>query len=359
MANTPINAMTATFGSGDQTAIKMNVADAGPSNNSSKLIDLQLGSVTKFKVSKRGEVTATNYTGSFSGSTFIKDQSSAAGTKYLLFSNGSGQRTVGYDTSLNYNASSNTLTTAGSINAGGDIDSTNVSPLLLSSPTTIGFGSAATTIQIGSLSVGSYTRFNSKQVRGNFTGSFTGSISGAYANFTKISGSNGKITGTFTANSFTGSISGSRAYFTNIRTGTLTANSFTGSISGSRANFTKISGSNGKITGTFTANSFTGSISGGYASFIKISGSNGLLTGTFTANSLTGSISGSRANFTKISGSSGRIENNLIIKGSLQLHNAITGSNNMFISGAGSPIAGYVGIMIGGVKYKMPLYPWT
>ena len=31
----------------------------------------------------------------------------------------------------------------------------------------------------------------------------------------------------------------------------------------------------------------------------------------------------------------------------------------MFISGAGSPIAGYVGIMIGGVKYKMPLYPWT
>jgi len=134
MANTPINAMTATFGSGDQTAIKMNVADAGPSNNSSKLIDLQLGSVTKFKVSKRGEVTATNYTGSFSGSTFIKDQSSAAGTKYLLFSNGSGQRTVGYDTSLNYDASSNTLTTAGSINAGGDIDSTNVSPLLLSSP---------------------------------------------------------------------------------------------------------------------------------------------------------------------------------------------------------------------------------
>jgi hypothetical protein len=317
--------MTATFGSGDQTAIKMNVADAGPSNNSSKLIDLQLGSVTKFKVSKRGEVTATNYTGSFSGSTFIKDQSSDAGTKYLLFSNGSGQRTVGYDTSLNYDASSNTLTTAGSINAGGDIDSTNVSPLLLSSPTTIGFGSAATTIQIGSLSVGSYTRFNSKQV----TGSFTGSISGAYANFTKISGSNGKITGRFTANSFTGSISGSRAYFTNIRTGTLTANSFTGSISGSRANFTKISGSNGLLTGTFTANSFTGSISGGYASFTKISGSNG------------------------------RIENNLVIEGSLQLHNPITGSNNMFISGAGSPIAGYVGIMIGGVKYKMPLYPWT
>jgi hypothetical protein len=44
MANTPINAMTATFGSGDQTAIKMNVADAGPSDSTSKLIDLQLGS---------------------------------------------------------------------------------------------------------------------------------------------------------------------------------------------------------------------------------------------------------------------------------------------------------------------------
>ena len=55
MANTPINAMTATFGSGDQTAIKMNVADSGPSDSTSKLIDLQLGSVTKFKVLKRGE----------------------------------------------------------------------------------------------------------------------------------------------------------------------------------------------------------------------------------------------------------------------------------------------------------------
>jgi hypothetical protein len=345
MANTPINAMTATFGSGDQTAIKMNVADLGPSDNSSKLIDLQLGNVTKFKVSKRGEVIATNYTGSFSGSNFIKDQSGVVGTKYLLFSNGSGQRTVGYDTSLSYDASSNTLTTAGSINAGGDIDSTNLSPLLLSSPTTIDFGSSATTIQIGTFSVGSYTRFNSKQVRGNFTGSFTGSISGAYANFTKISGSNGKITGRVIATSFTGSISGSNANFTKISgsngkiSGKFVATSFTGSISGSKGNFTKISGSNGKITGKFTANSFTGSISGGYASFTN--------------------ITGGYASITEITGSSGRIENNLGIKGTLQLYNAITGSNNMFISGAGSPIAGYVGIMIGGVKYKMPLYPWT
>ena len=389
MANTPINAMTATFGSGDQTAIKMNVADAGPSNNSSKLIDLQLGSVTKFKVTKRGEVIATNYTGSFSGSNFIKNQSSDSGTKYLLFSNGSGQRTVGYDTSLSYDASSNTLTTNGSVNTGGDIDSTNLSPLLLSSPTTIGFGSSATTIRIGSPSVGGYTRFDSKQVRGNFTGSFTGSFSGSKGKFTKISGSNVKITGRVTANSFTGSISGGYAAFTNIRTGTFTANSFTGSISGSRANFTKISGSGGLITGRFKANSFTGSISGGYAAFTNISGgyadftnisgSGGLITGRLKANSFTGSISGGYAaftnisggyaaftnitggyaNFTNISGSSGRIETQLVIEGSLQLNNSITGSNNMFISGAGSPIVGYVGIMIGGVKYKMPLYPWT
>ena len=393
MANTPINAMTATFGSGDQTAIKMNVADLGPSDNSSKLIDLQLGNVTKFKVSKRGEVIATNYTGSFSGSNFIKDQSGVVGTKYLLFSNGSGQRTVGYDTSLSYDASSNTLTTNGSVNTGGDIDSTNLSPLLLSSPTTIGFGSSATTIRIGSTSVGGYTRFDSKQVRGNFTGSFTGSFSGSKGKFTKISGSNVKITGRVTANSFTGSISGGYAAFTNIRTGTFTANSFTGSISGSNGKFTKISGSDGLFTnirtGTFTANSFTGSISGGYAAFTNITGgyaaftnitggyadftningSSGLITGTFTANSFTGSISGGYAAFTnvtggyasitEITGSSGRIENNLVIEGSLQLNNSITGSNNMFISGAGSPIAGYVGIMIGGVKYKMPLYPWT
>ena len=379
MANTPINAMTATFGSGDQTAIKMNVSDVGPSNSNSKLIDLQLGSVTKFKVTKRGEVIATNYTGSFSGSNFIKDQSGVAGTKYLLFSNGSGQRTVGYDTSLSYDASSNTLTTNGSVNTGGDIDSTNLSPLLLSSPTTIGFGSSATTIRIGSTSAGGYTRFDSKQVRGNFTGSFTGSFSGSKGKFTKISGSNVKITGRVTANSFTGSISGGYAAFTNIRTGTFTANSFTGSISGSRANFTKISGSGGLITGRFKANSFTGSISGGYAAFTnisggyadftnisggyanftKISGSGGLITGRFKANSFTGSISGGYASITEITGSSGRIENNLVIEGSLQLNNSITGSNNMFISGAGSPIAGYVGIMIGGVKYKMPLYPWT
>lgn len=61
----------------------------------------------------------------------------------------------------------------------------------------------------------------------------------------------------------------------------------------------------------------------------------------------------------QFTGSSGRIQNNLVVKGSLELNNPITGSNSMFISGAGSPIAGYVGIMIGGVKYKMPLYPWT
>ncbi len=344
MANTPINAMTATFGSGDQTAIKMNVADSGPSDSTSKLIDLQLGSVTKFKVLKRGEVIATNFTGSFSGSTFVKNQSSVAGTKYIIFSDGSGQRTLGYDTSLNYDASSNTLNTNGSVNIGGDIDSTNGSPLLLSSPTTIEFGGAATTIQIGTFSVGSYTRFNSRQVRGNFTGSFTGSFSGSQGNFTKLSGSNAKITGRVIATSFTGSISGSRASFNKF-----TANSFTGSISGALATFNsisgalatfnKITGSSGLITGRLVATSFTGSISGGYAAF--------------------GNITGGYSSFTKVTGSSGKIQNNFIINGTLELNNAITGSNSMFISGAGSPIAGYIGILIGGTKYKLPLYPWT
>jgi hypothetical protein len=293
----------------------MNVTDAGPSDSTSKLIDLQLGSVTKFKVTKLGQVIATNFTGSFSGSTFVKNQSSVAGTKYIIFSDGSGQRTLGYDTSLNYDASSNTLNTNGSVNIGGDIDSTNASPLLLSSPTTIEFGGAATTIQIGSLAVGSYTRFNSRQVRGNFTGSFTGSFSGSRANFTKISGSNTTISGR------------------------VIATSFTGSISGSRANFTKISGSSGLITGRFVATSFTGSISGGYAAF--------------------GNITGGYSSFTKVTGSSGKIQNNFVINGTLELNNSITGSNSMFISGAGSPIAGYIGILIGGTKYKLPLYPWT
>jgi hypothetical protein len=334
MANTPINAMTATFGSGDQTAIKMNVADSGPSDSTSKLIDLQLGSVTKFKVLKRGEVIATNFTGSFSGSTFVKNQSSVAGTKYIIFSDGSGQRTLGYDTSLNYDASSNTLNTNGSVNIGGDIDSTNGSPLLLSSPTTIEFGGAATTIQIGTFSGGSYTRFNSRQVRGNFTGSFTGSFSGSRGNFTKLSGSNAKITGRVIATSFTGSISGSGASFNKF-----TVNSLTASISGALATFNKISGSSGLITGRLVATSFTGSISGGYAAF--------------------GNITGGYSSFTKVTGSSGKIQNNFVINGTLELNNAITGSNSMFITGAGSPIAGYIGILIGGTKYKLPLYPWT
>ena len=320
MANTPINAMTATFGSGDQTAIKMNVTDAGPSDSTSKLIDLQLGSVTKFKVTKLGQVIATNFTGSFSGSNFIKDQSAASGTKYLVFSNGSGQKILGLDTSLSYDASSNTLSTNGSINAGGDIDSTNASPLLLGTPTTIDFASSATTIKIGTGAPGSYSHFYSKQVRGNFTGSFiagsfTGSFSGSRANFNKLSGSSARISGR------------------------VIATSITSSISGSRANFNKLSGSNGKITGKFTANQFTGSISGGYAGFTQ--------------------ITGGYAGFTKITGSSGRINDKLLVNGTLQLFNAITGSNSMFISGAGSPIAGYVGIMIGGTKYKLPLYPWT
>lgn len=320
MANTPINAMTATFGSGDQTAIKMNVTDAGPSDSTSKLIDLQLGSVTKFKVTKLGQVIATNFTGSFSGSNFIKDQSAASGTKYLVFSNGSGQKILGLDTSLSYDASSNTLSTNGSINAGGDIDSTNASPLLLGTPTTIDFASSATTIKIGTGAPGSYSHFYSKQVRGNFTGSFTagsftGSFSGSRANFNKLSGSSARISGR------------------------VIATSITSSISGSRANFNKLSGSNGKITGKFTANQFTGSISGGYAGFTQ--------------------ITGGYAGFAKITGSSGRVDDKFLINGTLQLFNAITGSNSMFISGAGSPIAGYVGIMIGGTKYKLPLYPWT
>ena len=320
MANTPINAMTATFGSGDQTAIKMNVTDAGPSDSTSKLIDLQLGSVTKFKVTKLGQVIATNFTGSFSGSNFIKDQSAASGTKYLVFSNGSGQKILGLDTSLSYDASSNTLSTNGSINAGGDIDSTNASPLLLGTPTTIDFASSATTIKIGTGAPGSYSHFYSKQVRGNFTGSFTagsftGSFSGSRANFNKLSGSSARISGR------------------------VIATSITSSISGSRANFNKLSGSNGKITGKFTANQFTGSISGGYAGFTQ--------------------ITGGYAGFTQITGSSGRVDDKFLINGTLQLFNAITGSNSMFISGAGSPIAGYVGIMIGGTKYKLPLYPWT
>jgi len=358
MANTPINAMTATFGSGDQTAIKMNVTDSGPADNTSKLIDLQLGSVTKFKVTKLGQVIATNYTGSFSGSTFVKNQSSDVGTKYLVFTNGTGQRTLGLDTTLTYDASSNTLSSNGSANFGGDIDSTNAYPLLMGSPTSLNIASSATTILIGSSSPGSYTHFYSKEVRGNFTGSFkAGSFTGS------ISGSVGKFN-SFITNNITSSISGAYAAFTKITgssgtiTGRLIANSFTGSISGAYAAFTKITGSSGRITGRLIANSFTGSISGAYAAFTKITGSSGTITGKLIANSFTGSISGAYAAFTKITGSVGRIENNLVVNGTLQIFNPITGSN-LFLSGAGSPIAGYVGIMIDGTKYKLPLYPWS
>ena len=306
MANTPINNMTATFGSGDQTAIKMNVSDVGPSDNTSKLIDLQVGSTSKFRVVKSGAVIALNYTGSFSGSNFIKDQSAATGTKYLVFSNGSGaNKSLGIDTTLNYDAIANTLNTNGSINVGGDVDSTNASPLLFGSPTTIDIGSSATTIKVGSTSAGSYTHFYSKQVRGNFTGSFTGSFSGSVnTKFNKLSASNARISNRLVASNITGSISGSLAKFT-------------------------------KLTSSF--------ISGAFANFTHT-------TGSF--------ISGGLTNFTVLSGSSGQIQNKFNIDGNLNLVNAITCSN-MFISGAGSPIAGYIGILVDGTKYKLALYPWS
>ena len=181
MANTPINAMTATFGGGDQTAIKMNVT-TDSSNALSKLIDLQIGGVSKFKVTKEGFVNAVSYTGSYSGSSFIKNSTTLGTNCYLVFVDGTGgQKTLRIDsTGIYYNPSTNNLIVQGSVDIAGDYDTSNSSTILFSSPTSINLGASATDISIGNSSAGSFTKFESKQVRASsFTGSFTGSFSGS------------------------------------------------------------------------------------------------------------------------------------------------------------------------------------
>lgn len=288
MANTPINAMTATFGIGDQTAILMNVTDSGPSDASSKLIDLQIGGTSKFKVTKEGYVTATNYTGSVSGSVYVKNSTSLVGYSSVLFvsPSGDGRRVLRTDsTSFLYDAANDNLTVDGTIYAGISFETNNTSFNLLSNPQSINFGASATDLIIGSNGVGTYSKFLSNQVRArNFTGSFTGSISGSNGKFKSLNVSN-----------------------------------LTASISGSTSNFTRLSGSNAKITGRVVANSFTGSISASLATLIntnisKLSGSNARISGKVIATNFTGSISGSRANFTKLSGSNAKIEGRVVAK---------------------------------------------
>ena len=301
MANTPINAMTATFGTGDQTAIKMNVTDSGPSDNLSKLMDLQVGGNSKFNVTKEGYVTATNYTGSFSGSIIVTDSTALATTTYPIFVDGSGRRVLRTDsTGLQYDPSTNQLLVVGDILTGGNLDSTNSPSVLLQSPSSVTVAPNASTIFIGKNSSGTKTAFVSKQVTAlSFTGSFTGSFSGSRMNFTKVSGSNARFVNRVVATSFTGSFSGSL-----VKTGNFTgskalfsknviANSFTGSINGTRAEFSKITGSNGYFTKNVVADSFTGSFKGTLADFSNITASKIFVLDNVISPSYTGSISGS------------------------------------------------------------------
>lgn len=353
MANTPIDSMTATFGVGDQTAIKMDVTDSGPSNALSKLIDLRVGGSSKFKVTKEGYVTATNYTGSVSGSVFIKG-SGFSGTKYLIFADGSGRRTLGTDTGgLTYDPGAQTFTAPGNITYGGDLDTTNVSTFALPSPTTIYFGSAATTLVLGNTSAGSITNIATKRTTGTtFEGKLTGSHSGSIlvknepssANYfdlvfvggpgqqglkvdtgmmfydpannsltvdTDVYAGNGfdvlvntgptlfstPTTITFAAGATTLNIGNSGAsshtkFLSKQVRGHFTG-SFTGSFSGSRANFNKLSGSNAKIAGRVIATSYTGSISGSLGKFTNLFADNITIDQSLIGNSFTGSLSGS------------------------------------------------------------------
>jgi len=332
MANTPINALTATFGGGDQTAIKMDVTDSGPSNSLSKLIDLQIGGTSKFKVTKEGYVTATNYTGSFSGSVFLKNTTSAGNT-YLVFADGSGRRTLKIDTSgVTYDPGVQQLTVPGDILYGGSLDTTNATALALPSPTTVYFAGAATTLVLGNTSAGSITNIATKRTTGTtFEGRLSGSHSGSvriknissdvdnnYVVFSKNYNTGQRILGAASGIFFTPS-TGVLVTDGGITTGGNTTNgdidsaansvklfespetitigeSCTDLILGKKiaTSFTKILSN--QVRGNFTG-SFTGSFSGSRANFTKLSGSNARIAGRVIATSYTGSISGSDAKF--------------------------------------------------------------
>jgi len=356
MANTPIDSMTATFGVGDQTAIKMNVTDSGPSNALSKLIDLQIGGTSKFKVTKEGYVTATNYTGSVSGSVFVKNSPSLVGYNNIIFVTGNdGRQTLRVDGgNFQYDPANKNLNVDGNIYAGTSFETNNLTFTLLSNPQNIVFGSSATDLTIGNSAINTYTKFNSYQVRArHFTGSFTGSISGsnyiksdastsAYMDVVFATGPGKQVlkvdpgmffydpsnntltvdTDIYAGNAFDVIVNTNPSLFatpSNItfgaNAGTLTignsgtstytrflsdqiravhfTGSFTGSINGDRSNFTKLSGSNARIAGRVIATSYTGSISGSVAKFTNLNAKNLTVNTNVTAKSFTGSLSGS------------------------------------------------------------------
>lgn len=379
MANTPINAMTATFGIGDQTAIKMNVTDSGPSDALSKLIDLQIGGTSKFKVSKEGYVTATNYTGSVSGSVVIKDSTSLTGNTYLLFVDGAGRRVLRTDsTGLIYEPANDVLRVSSDIYSGGSFDTTNLTTQLLPSPSTIFIGSSATTMELGTTSAGSVIKIKSRQITArSFTGSFSGSISGSVnlknlssdvgnkyvvlstgLSGQKVLGADSDIIFNTSTNSLTTGgeiiaggnvdttadpvqlfsipttvtllssatdltigddvVSSFTKFLTKQVRGHFTG-SFTGSISGSVAKFKKISGSDATFTNRVIANSFTGSISGALGIFGTLSASYAYIDKRLIAPHITGSISGSVGKFDTL------IANNISIEDGVT-SNSFTGS---------------------------------
>lgn len=164
-------------------------------------------------------VTNAKHTGSYSGSILIKSEPSSTNYFDLVFVNGTGQQGLKVDPSMIfYDPSNNTLTVDTNIYAGNAFDViVNTSPSLFYTPTSITFGAAANSLTIGNSGASTYTKFLSKQVRGQFTGSFSGSISGSIQG--SLISKNSKLTGSFSGSYFgrvrsknailTGSLSGS------------------------------------------------------------------------------------------------------------------------------------------------------
>jgi len=218
-----------------------------------------------------------------------------------------GKTTLKADSGFSYNAFLNKVLINGDVQIGKNIDSIATNISIFSSSANITIGQNASDLILAPESL--------KIIMGaNYTETaFSGSVSGSLLRFNIVSGSNGNFT---------------RA-------------------SGSLVNITDLTNLRGKFS--YITSSVT---SGSKAIFTKLSSS--LATGSI-------------ASYGKITGSNVLIEQDLKVgddvevTGSFKFRTALTGSgptgHKLFVSGAGA-LQGYMGIMINGTKYKIPLYAW-
>jgi hypothetical protein len=205
-----------TFGDIKNFLSNLTSSFTGSFSGSSKLIGKFTGS---FKGGFTGSFLGKS-TGSYSGSLFIKNETSSANYFDLVFAAGPGQQGLKVDQGqIFYDPSNNTLTVDTDIYAGNAFDViVNTNPSLFATPNSITLGSSATSLIIGNNGASSYTKFLTKQVRGNFTGSFTGSFSGSTLG--NLISKNAKLSGSFSGSYF-GKLLSKKANLTGSLTGSL------------------------------------------------------------------------------------------------------------------------------------------